>query len=84
MPNTITNCDAADCQAASTTLYNPTTGNYYCPACYWESEDNGSFTCPACNQLRPYEDGSGDCQACTACCKDTYDADGRITYCYPY
>jgi hypothetical protein len=50
----------------------------------WELLNNGtgeypSFECPVCDKEQPYEDGSGDCQACTACC--TCDDDG---YCTPY
>lgn len=40
----------------------------------WELLNGGtgeypSFECELCDKERPYEDGSGDCQACTYCCE---------------
>lgn len=42
------------------------------------------FTCPVCQQLRPFEEGSGDCQTCIRCCKCTEDKNGVMVRCMPY
>jgi hypothetical protein len=39
------------------------------------------FRCPVCEYARPFEAGSGDCQACVTCCKCIGQTEG---YCFPY
>lgn len=45
-----------------------------------DPEEYPPFTCPKCNELKPFTQGSGDCQTCTTCCTCTGDG----TYCMPY
>jgi hypothetical protein len=49
----------------------------------WEIEVK-TFTCPACDEDKPYEQGHGDCRACDDCCECEWGDDGKIIYCHPY